>query len=60
MKKLLLSTAIILSATAGFAQNKVVNKAFNEVKAASPNFGEAQTLIKQALANPETENQAKT
>ncbi len=60
MKKVLLSAAIILSAGSVFAQAKFVNKAFNEVKVENPNFDEARNLIKQALENPETMDQAKT
>jgi tetratricopeptide (TPR) repeat protein len=41
-----------------FGQKKVVNTVKNEIKDSSPNIEEARTLIKEALANPETENDA--
>lgn len=43
-----------------FAQKKVLNSAKNELKGKDPKIAEARNLIKEALANPETENQAET
>ena len=60
MKRILLSTALFLAVTSGFAQMKLVNKAFSEAKAEKPNFAEAQAEIKQALENPESKNDVKT
>ncbi|MDO5570574.1 MAG: tetratricopeptide repeat protein [Bacteroidales bacterium] len=60
MKKILLSTALFFAFASGFAQVKLVNKAFSEAKAESPNFAEAQKNIKEALENAETKDQAKT
>lgn len=60
MKKILLSTALVLAVSSGFAQEKLVNKAFSEAKAETPNFSVAQSEIKEALASPETKDNAKT
>lgn len=60
MKRILLSTALFLAVTSGFAQMKLVNKAFSEAKAEKPNFAEAQSEIKQAMENPESKDDAKT
>lgn len=60
MKKILISTALLLAVSGAFAQEKLVNKAFSEAKAEKPNFTEAQADIKSALENAETKDQAKT
>lgn len=60
MKRILLSTALFLAVTSGFAQMKLVNKAFSEAKAEKPNFTEAQGDIKQALENAESKDDVKT
>ena len=60
MKKILLSSVLILATSAGFAQEKLVNKAFSEAKTENPNFGVAQADIKAALENPETKDNVKT
>lgn len=43
-----------------FAQKKVVNEAQSIAKGSNADFGEARTLIKGALENPETKDDAKT
>ena len=60
MKRILISTALFLAVTGGFAQMKLVNKAFSEAKAEKPNFTEAQADIKQALENAESKDDVKT
>ncbi|MDR1337220.1 MAG: hypothetical protein LBK22_10370 [Tannerella sp.] len=49
-----------MAVTSVFAQKKAVNEADRISKDAKPDFNEARTLIKGALANPETMNDAKT
>ena len=46
--------------SASFAQKKVVNEAQSIAKGSNADFGEARTLIKGALENPETKDDAKT
>lgn len=60
MKGILLSTTLFLAMTSGFAQMKLVNKAFIEAKAEKPNFTQALNEIKQALENPESKDDVKT
>lgn len=60
MKRLLLTVALCVAASASFAQMKDVNTAQRIAKGDNPNFGEARTLIKGALENPETKDAAKT
>ena len=60
MKRILFSTALVLAATSGFAQMKLVNKAFAEAKAEKPNFTQAQSEIKEALTNAESKDDVKT
>ncbi|MBP3517616.1 MAG: hypothetical protein J6K31_04255 [Parabacteroides sp.] len=60
MKRVLLTVALCVAASASFAQKKAVNEAQSIVKGTNPNFGEARTLIKEALENAETKNDAKT
>jgi tetratricopeptide (TPR) repeat protein len=60
MKKLLFTGALCLIVSLSFGQKKVVSSAKNEIKGSTPNIGEARTLIKGALANPETANDAET
>jgi tetratricopeptide (TPR) repeat protein len=60
MKRILISTALFLAATGGFAQMKLVNKALAEAKAEKPNFTQAQSEIKEALSNDESKDNAKT
>lgn len=60
MKRVLLTVALCVAASASFAQKKVVNEAQSIAKGSNADFGEARTLIKGALENPETKNDAKT
>lgn len=58
MKRVLLTVALCVTASASFAQKKAVNDAQNSAK--SNNFDEARALIKGALENPESKDDAKT
>lgn len=60
MKRLLLTVALCVAATASFAQKKAVSEAQSIAKGEKPDFGEARTLIKGALDNAETKDDAKT
>ena len=60
MKRVLLTVALCVAASASFAQKKVVNEAQSIAKGSNADFGEAKTLIKGALENPETKDDAKT
>jgi len=60
MKRVLLTVALCIAASASFAQKKVVNEAQSIAKGSNADFGEARTLIKGALENPETKDDAKT
>ena len=60
MKRVLLTVALCVAASASFAQKKVVNEAQSIAKGGNADFGEARTLIKGALENPETKDDAKT
>lgn len=60
MKRLLLTVALCVAASASFAQKKAVSEAQSIAKGEKPDFGEARTLIKGALENPETKDDAKT
>lgn len=60
MKRVLLTVALCVVATASFAQKKAVNEAQSIAKSDKADFGEARTLIKGALENPETKDDAKT
>ena len=60
MKRVLLTVALCVAASASFAQKKVVNEAQSIAKGSNADFGEARTLIKGALENPETIDDAKT
>ena len=60
MKRVLLTVALCVAASASFAQKKVVNEAQSIEKGSNADFGEARTLIKGALENPETKDDAKT
>lgn len=60
MKRVLLTVALCVAATASFAQKKAVNEAQSIAKGANPDFSEARTLIKGALDNAETKDDAKT
>ena len=60
MKRVLFTVALCVAASASFAQKKVVNEAQSIAKGSNADFGEARTLIKGALENPETKDDAKT
>ena len=60
MKRVLLTVALCVAASASFAQKKGVNEAQSIAKGSNADFGEARTLIKGALENPETKDDAKT
>lgn len=60
MKRVLLTVALCVAATASFAQKKAVNEAQSVAKGEKPDFGEARTLIMGALENPESKDDAKT
>ena len=60
MKRVLLTVALCVAASASFAKKKVVNEAQSIAKGSNADFGEARTLIKGALENPETKDDAKT
>lgn len=60
MKHLLLTTSLCFITTAAFAQKNAVSGAERIIKDANPNFNEARGLIKGALENAETMNDAKT
>lgn len=60
MKRVLLTVALCVAASASFAQKKAVSEAQSIAKGSNADFGEARTLIKGALENPETKDDAKT
>lgn len=60
MKRVLLTFALCLTVVASFGQKKSVSSAQSIAKGENPNFGEARNLIKGALENPETKDDAKT
>lgn len=60
MKRVLLTIALCVVASASFAQKKAVNEAQSIAKSDKADFGEARSLIKGAMENPETKDDAKT
>ncbi|MDR2384569.1 MAG: hypothetical protein LBD80_02735 [Tannerella sp.] len=60
MKKLFLTLGLCIAVSVAFGQKKAVAEALRLAKDAKPNFGEARTKIKAALANEETKNDPKT
>lgn len=61
MKRLLLTVALCVAASsASFAQKKAVKEAQSIAKGDKADFTEARALIKGALENPETKDQAQT
>ena len=61
MKRVLLTVALCVAASsASFAQKKAVSEAQSIAKSQNADFGEARSLIKGALENAETKNDAKT
>ncbi|MDR3268572.1 MAG: hypothetical protein LBT83_05855 [Tannerella sp.] len=60
MKRVLLVISLCLAVTTAFAQKRAVSEAERISKDPKPDFNEARTLIKGALGNSETQNDAKT
>ena len=61
MKKIVLTTVFfLLAASITFAQKKAVKAASDEIKGTSPNIENARNLIKDALTNPESAEDAET
>ncbi|GHT53880.1 hypothetical protein FACS189451_06600 [Bacteroidia bacterium] len=61
MKKIVFTAVFFLfAASITFGQKKAVKAAANEIKGTSPNIAEARTLIKDALTNPESAEDAET
>ncbi|MCC8171651.1 MAG: hypothetical protein LIP00_07670, partial [Parabacteroides sp.] len=60
MKRLLLTVALCVAASASFAQMSNVKTAERIAKGEKPDFKEARSLIKDALTNPESKDDAKT
>ena len=58
MKKFVFTGLLCFLVSLSFGQKKAINAAKNEIKGNNPNFTEARTLIRGALANPETANDA--
>jgi tetratricopeptide (TPR) repeat protein len=60
MKKIVFTGILCFLVSLSFGQKKAVSDAKNELKNTPPNFTEARNLIKDALTNPETANDAET
>ena len=61
MKRVLLTIALCVAASSvSFAQKKAVKEARSIAKSSNADFNEARTLIKGALENAETKDQAET
>ena len=60
MKRFIITGVLCLLVGFSFGQKKAVTAAKNEIKGTRPNFTEARSLIKDALTNPETANDAET
>ena len=63
MKRVLLTVALCMAASASFAQKKAVSQAESLVKGSSADanaFTEARSLIKGAMDNAESKNDPKT
>ena len=60
MKRFIITGVLCSLVVFSFGQKKAVSAAKNEIKGSTPNFTEARTLIGEALANSETENDAET
>jgi tetratricopeptide (TPR) repeat protein len=60
MKRVVLTIALCVAVSASFAQKKAVSEAQSIAKSTNANFNEARELIKGALTNEETKNDAKT
>ena len=60
MRKLIFTGVICFLVSLSFGQKKAVSAAKNEIKNTTPNITEARSLIKDALTDPETANDAET
>ena len=60
MKKIVFSGVLCFLVSLSFGQKKAVNDAKAAMNSAPPKFEEARNLIKDALTNPETANNAET
>lgn len=60
MKKLILLTALCLIAFTAFSQKKNLSTVKSEISGTKPDFKKAQTLIKEALGDPETKDNPET
>jgi tetratricopeptide (TPR) repeat protein len=58
MKKLFFTGVLCFVVSLSFAQKKAISSAKNEIKGNTPNIAEARSIIKGALANAETANDA--
>jgi len=58
MKKYVITGVLCFFVCLSFGQKKAISAAKNEIKGGTPNIAEARILIKGALANPETANDA--
>ena len=60
MKKFVFTGVFCFLISLSFGQKKAVSAAKNEIKGNQPNIAEARLIIKEALTNAETENDAET
>jgi len=60
MKRVLLTVALCIATSVAFGQKKAVSDAQSIAKGTNPDFTEARSLIKGALDNSETKEDAKT
>jgi len=60
MKRVLLTVALCIATSVAFGQKKAVSDAQSIAKGTNPDFTEARSLIKGALDNSETKDDAKT
>jgi len=60
MKRVLFSVILLLTVSFSFAQMKSVKEAKSIANEVKPDFSKAETLIKDALVNPETQNDPET
>ena len=60
MKQVLLTIGLCFATTAAFAQKSAVSNAERIIKDSNPDFNEARNLVKGALENAETKDDAKT
>ena len=60
MKRVLLTVAVCMVASASFAQKKADNEALRIAQGQTPDFAEAKVLLQGALVNPDTQGYATT